>query len=123
MKLAWLTIVGLGYVALALWCAISPKTTAASVGFSLIPGSGESEYLVVYTGLQLALGLLFLSPWLRPTQLDWALQGCWLIHVCLVASRTISFQLFHGISRTTWVLAALEWIIFLGTSALIARRV
>ena len=41
----FLAVVGLVYLALALWCSIDPKTTSEKVGFQLQPGSGQSEFV------------------------------------------------------------------------------
>lgn len=62
---AFLAFVCAAYVLLAVWCAVLPSQTANSVGFTLRAGSGQSEYLVIYGGLQLALGLVFLWPLLH----------------------------------------------------------
>ena len=57
-------VVGLMYLALGMWCAISPEKTSAVVGFELIGGAGMSEFLTVYGGLEIGMGMifLFLSP-------------------------------------------------------------
>lgn len=38
----FLAVVGLAYVALAGWCAVSPAQTSESVGFTLKPGDRKS---------------------------------------------------------------------------------
>ena len=65
MTRTFLAIVGIAYLVLAVWCALKPGQTSNSVGLTLQPGSGQSEYLVVYGGLQLGLGLFFLWPLLQ----------------------------------------------------------
>lgn len=115
----FLTFVALAYLGLAIWCVVAPRSTAASLGLTLVPGSGDSEYMVVYGGLQVALGLLFLWPWLNQQQSRPMLSACALIHGCLVAFRTASYLRFSGIAATTHVMAALEWAIFLFTLGLI----
>ncbi len=79
------------------------------MGFTLQPGSGQSEYLTVYGGLELALGLMFLWPLVRPSETAYTLFLCLLIHGCLVAFRTAGFITFAGIPTTTCALAATEW--------------
>ncbi len=112
----FLAIVGAAYVALAAWCVVRPGQTSGSVGFELRPGAGQSEFLVVYGGLQLALGLAFLSPLLRPSYLPYALLLCLVIHACLAVFRTASFALFADIPTSTYALAAVEWLILLGAA-------
>ena len=114
MARPFLAVVGAAYIFLAIWCAAQPDATARSVGFELIPGSGQSEYFVVYGGLELALGIAFIWPLRRKEDTVGALRLCCLIHSCLVVFRTVSFFQFADIGRTTYVLAAVEWLIFIG---------
>jgi hypothetical protein len=118
MARVFLAIVGAAYLVLAAWCAIWPDTTSASVGFTLQPGSGQSEFLTVYGGLQVAIGFAFLWPMYRPSDIRLPLFLCLLIHGCLVVFRTLSFGLYSGVPATTMVLAATEWIIFIGAAIL-----
>ena len=115
MTRIFLAIVGVAYLVLAAWCVFKPGQTSNSVGLTLQPGSGQSEYLVVYGGLQLGLGLFFLWPlWQSETERT-VLVGCVLIHASLVLMRTISLAIYPGIQPTTYVLAVVEWAIFLGS--------
>jgi hypothetical protein len=109
----WLALVGGLYLMLAAWCAITPASTSQSVGFTLQGGSGQSEFLVVYGGLELALGLIFLWPLWQAAVTRYALTVCLIVHGCLVLFRCASFFLFEGIGATTYSLATGEWLIFL----------
>lgn len=115
MTRTFLAIVGIAYLALAAWCALKPGQTSNSVGLTLQPGSGQSEYLVVYGGLQLGLGLIFLWPLLRQDTEYFVLVMCVVIHACLILMRTLSIALYPGIQTTTYALAVIEWSIFLGS--------
>lgn len=95
-----------------------PDKTSKTVGFTLQPGSGQSEFLTVYGGLELALGIAFLWPLYRPAEVAFPLFLCLLLHGCLVLFRTAGFFLYSGISTTTYPLAATEWIIFIGAAIL-----
>lgn len=112
----FLALVGAAYLLLAVWCAVQPVKTSQAVGFELKPGSGQSEFFVVYGGLEFALGLLFLWPLMSASATPWALKTCLLIHACLVVFRTISFTMYAGIPSMTYSLAAVEWVIFLGSA-------
>lgn len=112
----FLALVGLAYLLLAAWCAARPTQTANAVGFTLQPGSGQSEYFVVYGGLQLALGLMFLWPLLDRDVERFSLTLCLVIHACLVVMRSISFGLYGGIQPMTYGLSAVEWAILLGSA-------
>lgn len=115
----FLTAVAALYVSLAAWCSLQPAHTSKSVGFSLQGGSGQSEFLVIYGGLELAMALVFLLPWLRPNFLESSLWACVIIHGCLVLFRSVSFALFREIQPMTYQLAAGEWVIFLLAAALL----
>ena len=122
MARVFLAFVGTAYLVLAAWCAILPDTTSNSVGFTLQPGSGQSEFLTVYGGLQVAIGLAFLWPLYRPSDIALPLFLCLLIHGCLVTFRTLSFGLYSAVPSTTMVLAATEWIIFIAAAICSWRR-
>ncbi|WP_417385855.1 DUF4345 family protein [Gimesia sp.] len=113
MTRIFLSMTGVIYLLLALWCSLDPVSTSRSVGFSLQAGSGQSEFLVVYGGLELALGLIFLWPLWQQEVTRFALVVCVVVHGCLVLFRCISFFVFSGIGSTTYSLAAGEWLIFL----------
>jgi hypothetical protein len=118
MARIFLAIVGAAYILLAAWCSLMPDKTSKAVCFSLQPGSGQSEFLTVYGGLELALGIAFLWPLYRPAEVAFPLFLCLLIHGCLVAFRTAGFVFYSGIPTTTYALAATEWIIFIGAASL-----
>ena len=113
MTRIFLTVVGLIYLLLSIWCSVDPASTSRSVGFTLQPGSGQSEFLVIYGGLELALGIIFLWPLWQPGVTRYSLIVCVIVHGCLVLFRSIGFFVFSGIGSTTYSLAAGEWLIFL----------
>ncbi len=117
----FLSFVGGLYVLLGLWCAVLPERASKTVGFELRPGSGESEFLTVYGGLEVAMGLIFLWPWIRSGETEFALRACLIIHACLVLFRSIGFVMFRGIDPSTYKLAAGEWIILLSSATLYWR--
>lgn len=57
-----------------------PDKTAMAVGLTLDPGAGQSEFLTVYGGLELALGISFLWSLYRPQDVSFSLLLCLLIH-------------------------------------------
>ena len=118
----FLAFVGAAYILLAVWCSLMPDKSSMAVGFNLQPGSGQSEFLTVYGGLELAIGIAFLWPLYRPAEVAFPLFLCLLIHGCLVAFRTAGFLLYSGIPTTTYALAATEWIIFVGAAILYWRK-
>ena len=116
MPRIFVALVGGLYVLLGLYCSLLPSRASKSVGFGLNGGSGQSEFLTVYGGLEIGMGLVFLLPLLRPTETEFALRACLLIHGCLVLFRTIGFFVFRNFESTTYNLAIGEWIIFLASA-------
>lgn len=118
MTRIFLAAVGVAYLFLAGWCSVLPARTSESVGYQLKPGSGQSEYLVIYGGLELALGIIFLWPLYDSSTVPFALLTCLILHACIVLFRMISLCLYSGIGMTTFVLAVVEWIILICTALL-----
>jgi hypothetical protein len=114
----FLAVIGVLYMALGIWCATMPQHTSQVVGFDLKPGSGQSEFLTVYGGLEFGLGLAFLVPLLRIEATASILLTCLLAHGGIVVFRTIGWFLFTGISSTTVSLAVVEWVIFVASAVL-----
>ena len=115
----FLAAVGITYLYLAIWCSLRPDETSQLVGFDLKPGSGQSEFLVVYGGLELALAVIFLVPLFRPKQVEPSLLVCLIVHACLVPFRSVTFFLYSDIQAMTYKLAVGEWIIFLSAAGLV----
>lgn len=78
-------------------------------------GAGSSEFLTVYGGLEIGLGLTFLIPLLRTRFTEFSLVSCLVVHVAIVACRTLSFALFADVGTGTVKLAVGETIILLLT--------
>lgn len=72
-----LLIIGAIYAALGIWCTLAPRKTSKAVGFELVGDGGLSEYITVYGGLEVGLGVAMvvtaLSPELRAGGLVFAL--------------------------------------------------
>ncbi len=114
----FLVIVGAIYLGLSIWCSLAPNTTSSKVGFQLKGGSGQSEFLTVYGGLEFGMALVFLMPLWRHEMTGFALLSCMLIHASLVVFRTISLFLFDGLQPITYRLAIGEWVIFTAAAIL-----
>lgn len=109
----YLAIVGLIYLALGLWCAFSPTETSQKVGFLLQGDSGKSEFMTVYGGLEIGLGIAFLWPLIHSDATRWSLVFCLIIHSGLVALRTISLLIHRDYGSFVLKLAVGEWLILL----------
>lgn len=109
----YLIVVSLLYFVLAMWCSFQPKVTSEKVGFTLNGGSGSSEFLTVYGGLEFGLALILMAAAFRQSSLYEGVVACVLIHASLVVFRSIGFFLYSGIEKMTYQLAVGEWVILL----------
>lgn len=112
-------MVGLMYMGLGIWCSVQPKATSKKVGFELVGGSGKSEFLTVYGGLEFGISLLLLATLFRSGTVVYGLRALTLIHGSLVLFRTIGFFVYSDIGSFTYRLAIGEWAIFLASAALL----
>lgn len=96
------------YIGFGIWCFLHPTTTSNFVGFSLLHASGKSEFLAVYAGLELGLGLFFLAC-TQTASLTYAgiLFGT-LMYSGINFFRFYSIFRFGMVSRSTLVLVVLE---------------
>jgi hypothetical protein len=115
----FLVVVGLLYASLAIWCSADPKTTSEKVGFQLQPGSGQSEFVTVYGGLEMGMAIIFLMPLLWHESTRFALVSCLIMHASLVLFRSFAYLSFSGIDSFTHRLAIGEWVILLVSVALL----
>lgn len=109
----YLVVVSLTYIGLALWCSFQPNVTAEKVGFELISGSGQSEFLTVYGGLEFGLALVLLASLIKSDTVYYGVVACVLIHVSLVLFRSVGFFCFSELDPITYKLAIGEWVITL----------
>jgi hypothetical protein len=118
MARIFVSLVGGLYVLLGLYCSLLPARASKTVGFQLLPGSGQSEFVTVYGGLEVGMGLIFLWPLIRPGETEFAIRACLMIHGCLVLFRGIGFAMFRELEPITYKLAIGEWVIFLASAFL-----
>lgn len=95
------------YSVFAAWCTLAPRQTAEAMGYSSVSASGQSEYLVVYGGLQLGLGLFFLYC-ARNGEERLGLLLALALYVPIVAYRLVSVARFWPVGTTTLWVAGLE---------------
>ena len=109
----FVALVGLMYIALGIWCSLDPDATSEAVGFSLMFGKGQSEFLTVYGGWEVAMGIVFLLALFKKHWLRYSLQVCVIMHGCLVIFRSAGYLLYSVDDPFTMQLAIGEWMIFL----------
>ncbi|AJC45406.1 MULTISPECIES: hypothetical protein [Xanthomonas] len=108
------------YALLAVWCTLLPAQTAAAVGYVGLDRSGQSEYLVIYGGLQLGMAFLF-GYFARTGQLRTGLLLALAFYVPIVLYRSASLLRLWPVGPTTTGLAAFE-IVLLLTALVLWRR-
>ena len=109
----YLVVVAALYIFLALWCTAQPETTSTKVGFELKGGSGQSEFMTVYGGLEFGMAIVFLLAIWPLGNVYFGVLACTVIHASLVVFRTISFFRFSDFDSFTYRLAAGEWVFML----------
>lgn len=110
MTALYLWINAVLYGLLALWCVLMPTQTLQSIGFLQLSNSGQSEYAVIYGGMQ--FGFAFLFAW---TALSgnhrFGLIFALAIYVPILLFRIISVARFWPVSTTTLGTGALEVVL------------
>lgn len=105
---AYLYLNALLYLLLSLWCTLRPQATASAVGYRVLSESGQSEYLVIYGGLQLGMAFLFgYFAWTR--QLRNGLVLALAFYVPIVLYRAVTLARLWPVEPVTMLLAGLEW--------------
>lgn len=105
------------YAVLALWCTLLPAQTAAAVGYVGLDRSGQSEYLVIYGGLQLGMAFLF-GYFARTAQLRTGLLLALAFYVPIVLYRSVGLLRLWPVGSTTTGLAVFEILLLLAALAL-----
>lgn len=110
MEQAYLYLNAVLYAALAAWCTLAPRSTAAAQGFHQLANGGRSEYLVIYGGLQFGLAVFFWYVARLPDPrvgLVFALA----LYVPIVLVRLVTVARFRPVGRTTLAVAGLEVVL------------
>lgn len=110
MTALYLWINAVLYALLALWCTLMPGQTSQSIGFVQLSSSGQSEYAVIYGGMQ--FGFAFLFAW---TALSgnhrFGLIFALAIYVPILLFRIISVARYWPVSTTTLGTGVLELLL------------
>lgn len=110
MVKAFLLFNGVLYVALGLWCTILPTKTSQAIGFGLPNNSARSEYIVVYGGLELAMGAFFLLCALRSGMTEAGLWFGLLTYACLAAFRWGTILTLKDLSAFIYTMVVVETV-------------
>lgn len=122
MAKAFLILNGVLYIGLALWCTIAPMKTSSSIGFGLPNSSAKSEYLVVYGGLELAMGAFFLLCAFKANMLEAGLWFALLTYGCLMVYRWSTIFALRDLGVFIYTMVAVETVMTAASAWLLWRQ-
>ncbi len=106
------------YLLLAIYCTVRAADSARGLGYLSLNNSGQSEYLVIYGGLQLGLALAF-AVFARTADLHRVgIQFALCLYAPIVLYRVITVIRFWPVQNTTLGVAALEVALLIAAIAL-----
>lgn len=110
---AYLYLNAILYAAFAAWCTLRAGATARSIGYLELNAGGESEYRVIYGGLQLGLALVFALLARRSELWEMGLVFSLAIYVPIVVFRLATVVSFWPVPRVTLTVAAMETVLLM----------
>jgi len=108
---AYLYLNAILYAAFAAWCTLSPAATARAIGYLQRNAGGESEYRVIYGGLQLGLALVFAFLAWRSELWALGLKFALALYMPIVAYRFATVAVFWPVPRLTLAVGAMESVL------------
>ncbi len=118
MIAAYLYLNAVLYAGFAAWCTISPGSTARSIGYLQLNAGGESEYRVIYGGLQVGLAMVFAYLAWRPEIRSLGLLFALALYIPIVAYRAITIASFWPVPGLTLAVGAMETVLLAGAALL-----
>ena len=105
-------IIGVLYVLLGFWCLLRPSIAAPGVGIAVDNARAMSEFITLYGGFEIGIGVAMIICSRNVQWYDGALVFCLIFSAILVLARVYSLFV-AGPTSTTMILAAIELIIAL----------
>ncbi|MEM1354407.1 MAG: hypothetical protein AAGC44_14865 [Planctomycetota bacterium] len=123
----FLILNGVLYVLLGLWCAALPDKTSSAVGFALPTPGGKSEFITVYGGLEVSMGLFFLfCAFYQPTPetdlLTVGLSYSLITYACLMLFRWGTIIALKNLSVFVYSMVTLETAMTVASAVLLWMR-
>lgn len=123
MAVIYLVLNAVIYLGLGAWCTLDPGGTSRAIGFTFAKAAARSEYVTVYGGLEVGLGLFFaVAAWqesLRPAGLLFAL----LTYGCLALFRMGTLVSMPDLGRFPYVMLCIELPMAAWAGWLVARGI
>ena len=121
MLLIYLWLNAVMYLFLGAWCTVMPDKTATSIGFAFTKAGARSEYITVYGGMEVGLGVFFMLTALNPA---WRQAGL-LLGLCLYGGlalwRLYTFLTIDGVTGFPRFAFVLESVLFVAALLLVLR--
>jgi len=105
-----LRVVGLLYLISGLWCALNAGLAGRYVGYDMSSDIAQAEFVTVYGGLQVGLGIAMILGSLKKAAITGTLLVAFVFSFTLAAARLISVTMYPSIIAETgvWFMAKLE---------------
>lgn len=101
------------YLLFSVWCLVKPTETANSLGYSFLNSNGKIEYTAVYAGMELGFAVFFALCGFY-IQLRFAgLVFAVCMYTGLVLTRVFSAGIYGNLSKTTYIIGGLEFLLFI----------
>lgn len=107
----YLLINAVSYLGFSLWCLFKTDTTAKALGYHFLNNSGKAEYLSVYTGMELGFAVFFTLSACYPAFRLGGLLFASCLYLGLMILRLISVLHYGNVSKITYMVGALEWVL------------
>lgn len=121
MAVVYLALNAVVYLGLGLWCTLDPGGTSRAIGFTFAKAAARSEYVTVYGGLEVGMGLFFaLAAWHEPVRH----AGLWfalLTYGCLALFRIGTLLAYDDLGRFPWIMLSIELPMAAAAGWLVAR--
>jgi hypothetical protein len=121
MAAAYLYLNAALYAVFAVWCTVSPASTARNIGYTSLSSGGRSEYLVIYGGLQLGLAALFWILARNPATLRLWIQISIGLYAPIVLYRIITVIRFWPVTPLTAGTGILELSLLVAALAILVK--
>jgi hypothetical protein len=119
MVAAYLYLNAVLYAVFSLWCTLRWRETSRALGYTTLSHSGQSEYLVLYGGVQAGLAIAFVLLAREPALHRFGMLFALALYAAIVAFRVPTAIMFAPVAPTTWIVAALEIFLFAAAAGLL----
>ena len=106
----YLLINAILYLALGIWCTVSPEWTSEGVGLKIASTKGMAEYVAVYGGLEFGVGVFYLISYLKKNLYSAALLFSVCYYLGLAFFRSYSLLVNGANIESGWYFYATEVI-------------